>query len=95
MSSVDTADVDRAAKENVARLSHEAQALLLAENIPSSPVSMFGTADHELAEIAEQHEADLIVVGASEPGFISRLLFGSTGASLAKRAPCDVLIVHP
>jgi nucleotide-binding universal stress UspA family protein len=95
MSSGASPEVDRISREKVDRLAHEAQALLAAENVPSHPVSMFGSADHELAALAEEHHADLVVVGASEPGFISRLIFGNTGAYLAKRAPCDVLIVHP
>jgi nucleotide-binding universal stress UspA family protein len=100
MSRLESGDIQEATRQNVERLSHEAQELLLAENVPSRlastyGVSTYGSADHELAEIAEQSQADLIVVGAGDPGFLSRMIFGSTGASLARHAPCDVLIVHP
>ena len=49
----------------------------------------------ELIEAAEQQDADLIVVGTREPGFLERLLGGSVSQDVARRADCDVLIVHP
>jgi nucleotide-binding universal stress UspA family protein len=49
----------------------------------------------ELVEVAKRHNADLVVVGAHEPGFLERLVEGSVGEGIARRAHCDVLIVHP
>jgi nucleotide-binding universal stress UspA family protein len=43
---------------------------------------------------AEKHIADMIVVGTSEPGLISRLLGLSVSENVQRRAHCDVLIVH-
>ena len=54
-----------------------------------------GVPDEEIVEVAEQLQADLIVVGTREPGFIERLLGGSVSHGVARRAHCDVLIVHP
>jgi nucleotide-binding universal stress UspA family protein len=48
-----------------------------------------------IVEVAEQVGADLIVVGTREPGFLERLLGGSVSQGVARRARCDVLIVHP
>lgn len=54
-----------------------------------------GQPAEEIIEVAEQQQADLIVVGTREPGFIERLLGGSVSQGVARRAHCDVLIVHP
>lgn len=49
----------------------------------------------EIVDVAEQRNADLIVVGTREPGFLERLLEGSVSEGVARRAHRDVLIVHP
>jgi nucleotide-binding universal stress UspA family protein len=62
------------------------------------PVAFAGVVGHPVEEIvalAEQNRADLIVVGTRAPGFVERLLGGSVSQGVARRARCDVLIVHP
>jgi Universal stress protein UspA and related nucleotide-binding proteins len=46
-------------------------------------------------EVADEYDSDLIVVGTREPDFLERLLGGSISQGVARRAHCDVLIVHP
>jgi nucleotide-binding universal stress UspA family protein len=48
----------------------------------------------EIVEVAERYDADLIVVGTREPGFLERLVGGSVSQGVARHARCDVLIVH-
>jgi nucleotide-binding universal stress UspA family protein len=43
---------------------------------------------------AEKWDADMIVVGTHEPGFITRLLGLSVSENVQRRAHCDVLVVH-
>jgi nucleotide-binding universal stress UspA family protein len=54
-----------------------------------------GEPAQELVDAAEERHADLVVVGTREPGFLERLLGGSVSQDVARRAHCDVLIVHP
>ncbi len=53
-----------------------------------------GDAAEAIVELAEQRNADLIVVGTREPGFFERLLGHSVSGSVQRHAHCDVLIVH-
>jgi nucleotide-binding universal stress UspA family protein len=54
-----------------------------------------GEPAQELVDAAEQRHAELIVVGTREPGLLERLLGGSVSQDVARRADCDVLVVHP
>ena len=47
-----------------------------------------------ILEAAEECEADMIVVGTSEPRLLSRILGLSVSENVQRRAHCDVLIVH-
>src|SRR5881392_4194449 len=47
-----------------------------------------------LLEVADQWDADLIVVGSRERGFLERLLGHSVDEAVARRAERDVLLVH-
>lgn len=61
---------------------------------PVEFAGVMGSPVEEILEVAEQHQADLIVVGTGEPGFLERLMGGSVSQGVARRAHCDVLIVH-
>ncbi len=53
-----------------------------------------GDVGRRIADLAEQHHARMIVVGAPRHGGIARLLDASATAQLARHAPCDLHIVN-
>lgn len=53
-----------------------------------------GRAPVELAKMAAQEGAQLIVVGSHGAGFAERALLGSTAEAIVERAPCSVLVVR-
>jgi nucleotide-binding universal stress UspA family protein len=57
-------------------------------------VTRLGDAVDVILGIADERDVDLIVVGTEEPGFFERLLRGSLSQAVARRAPCDVLVVR-
>ncbi len=74
----------------------QVQAFFAGKGIAAEFVGVAGQPAEEIVELAEQHGADLIVVGTREAGFLERLLGGgSVSQGVARRAHCDVLIVHP
>ena len=53
-----------------------------------------GDAAQGIVEVAEKHDAVMIVVGTREPRFVDRLLGGDVSEAVSRRAHRDVLIVH-
>jgi nucleotide-binding universal stress UspA family protein len=54
-----------------------------------------GRADLEIAQLAQDIGADLLVVGAGGASRLERLLLGSVAESLVRNAPCPVLAYRP
>jgi nucleotide-binding universal stress UspA family protein len=75
-------------------IADEARSRLGDKGISAEIVKPIGEAADEIVRVAEERGADLIVVGTHEPGFLERLLGGSVSQGVARRAHCDVLIVH-
>jgi nucleotide-binding universal stress UspA family protein len=68
--------------------------LLAERGIEPELVEAAGDVAEALAQVAEQSDAELIVVGTREPSQVERLLGHSVSEQLQRRALCDVLIVH-
>jgi nucleotide-binding universal stress UspA family protein len=47
-----------------------------------------------LTQAARDANADLIVVGSTGTGYVTRAIVGSTAENVVRRAPCDVLVVR-
>jgi nucleotide-binding universal stress UspA family protein len=54
-----------------------------------------GAADREIVAVAEELEADLIVLGSRGRGGIRRALMGSVSDSVVRHAHCPVMVVRP
>ena len=58
------------------------------------PVLRVGSPARELLRVAEEHDADLVVMGVHGRGAIDRALFGSTTHKVVRDARCAVLTVR-
>jgi nucleotide-binding universal stress UspA family protein len=65
-----------------------------AEGVEAGLEVELGEPADALVGLAKRENADLIVVGTREPGFLDRLLHGSVSQGVARHSVCDVLIVH-
>ena len=52
-------------------------------------------ASEEILDVAQQHRADLIVIGLRRRTPVGKLLMGSTAQRVLLEAPCPVLAVKP
>jgi nucleotide-binding universal stress UspA family protein len=55
----------------------------------------FGAPASELARVAREEHADLVVVGSRGRGALATALLGSVSTQLARSAPCPVLVLSP
>lgn len=53
-----------------------------------------GAAWSEILRVAEELDADLIVMGAHTRGAVGRMFFGSTSSHVVRRAACPVLVIQ-
>lgn len=94
----DTADIEAAAREQVAGVITAATSKLT-EMFEKSGVAvtsdvLFGSPDSRIVETAEEIDAELIVVGSHGYKRWERMLLGSVSDSVVHHAHCSVLIVR-
>jgi nucleotide-binding universal stress UspA family protein len=81
-------------EELARRVLEQARAALTLRSVEAEYVAEIGAPAERLLEIADEHDADLIVVGTREHGFIERLLARPVDEEIARKAVRDVLLVH-
>jgi nucleotide-binding universal stress UspA family protein len=84
------ADLDEAAM----RMLERARGALSARRIDADYISAVGDPAEALLNAADERDADLIVVGSREHGFIERLLGEGVDEKVARKTRRDVLLVH-
>ena len=71
-----------------------AEAEVVAEGVEAVTHARGGEPAHVLLEVAEEQDADLIVIGARGLTAFERFLLGSVSSKLAHHAKCSLLIVR-
>jgi nucleotide-binding universal stress UspA family protein len=72
----------------------DARARLEGQGIDADFQAALGDPAETIVQLAEERNADMIVVGTREPNVLERLLGMSVSQSVSHHASCDVLIVH-
>jgi universal stress protein A len=69
-------------------------AALAAEGVPARAVVRIGPPWEQIARLATEEHADMIVMGTQGRTGLDRLLLGSVAERVIRRAPCPVLTVR-
>jgi nucleotide-binding universal stress UspA family protein len=69
-------------------------ARLAEHGVKAKPLVAIGDPADAIVHLADEHDVDLIVVGAHDGGAVSRFIRGAVGEEVARKAHADVLIVH-
>jgi nucleotide-binding universal stress UspA family protein len=79
--------------ERYRTLARRASAKLADRGVDAMPISGLGDAAEAIIALADEQEADLIVIGMSHHPHVSRFL-GGVSEDVTHHAHCDVLLVH-
>ncbi len=67
---------------------------LRAAGVEARAVAVDSGPAEALVEVARAEGADLIIVGSTGSGYVTRAIIGSTAENVVRQAPCDVLVVR-
>ena len=93
----DTAELEKAARENAAKVVTETTLKLrehFGDEVEIKSDTLFGSPDSRIVETAEEMHADMIVLGSHGYKRWERLLLGSVSNSVVHHAHCSVLVVR-
>lgn len=72
----------------------QAKEMLTAAGVAAEYVTGIGDPADLIIDLAEERDADLIIVGTRELNILERMLGLSVSGAVSRHARCDVLIVH-
>ena len=75
-------------------LLQRSRGLLHERGIEATLVAADGDPAEALIQVAQHKDAEMILVGHTGTGYVTRALLGSTAANVLRHAPCDVLVVR-
>ena len=81
-------------RELAQRRLEQARSRLASRSLEADYVAEVGSAAERLLAVADERDAELVVVGRGDHGFLERLVAQPVEEALARRAERDVLIVH-
>jgi nucleotide-binding universal stress UspA family protein len=81
-------------EEHALRDLERARTALADRGLDAEYVAEVGDTTERLLAVAEEHKADLLVVGSREHGFLEHLLGRPVDEAVARSSSCDVLLVH-
>ena len=87
------ADLDTLGREKALEIAERAAAEARDAGVEAETVVRRGVPAHELGQIAESRDAQLIVLGSHGWGAVRRLLFGSVSTAVLHHATRPVLVV--
>ena len=86
--------LDAPTRDEQAALLQRSRSLLQEHGTEPTLVATGSDPAEALIDVAREHGADMIVVGHTGSGYVTRALLGSTAANVLRHAPCDVLVVR-
>jgi nucleotide-binding universal stress UspA family protein len=75
-------------------LLQRSRALLDQRGIEAKLVALDADPAEALIQVAQDENAEMILVGHTGTGYVTRALLGSTAENVLRHAPCDVLVVR-
>ncbi len=68
---------------------------LLSLGVPVAKILRLGSPRHLIIEVAQEVEADLLVIGSHSKRGLLDIALGGTARQLSEHAPCHVVMVAP
>lgn len=67
---------------------------IINDSVPFETDIIAGSPKHRIVSFAESQSIDLIIIGFTGAGMISKILVGSTTSYVVSHAPCNVMVVR-